>query len=79
MAKVDDSSVGADRPKTERLFGAAITKLRGEVLGLGAGYREILLGVLADLDLTEDEVDEYVKQNRGELMAALRKTQEEGT
>ena len=71
MAKDQTNPERPQRSRGERLYGAAITKLRGEVLGLGAGYREILLDVLRDLDLSEDEVDEYIRANRAELTAAL--------
>lgn len=57
------------RTKEQRLFGAACLKLTLEARG---GHpSEIYLRTLEDLELTEEEVDAYLVENRDVVQAAL--------
>jgi len=59
----------ATKPKTERLRSAAVVKLKYLMTAgkLDSGFEFIFKGVLEDLGLTEQEVDQYIEQNQDEL------------
>ncbi len=65
--------MATDRSRRDPLFGAAVLKLsflaRGE--GAAGAFREIYEGVLADLGLSDAQVDAYLEQHRAEVEAAL--------
>lgn len=60
------------RTKAQRLFGAACLKLgleRGQ--GQLAGANEIYQGALVDLELTEDEVEQFLSEHRADVERAF--------
>jgi len=61
--------------KQERLRKAAVVKLKYQLLtgGYDDGFKQIFAGVLADLDLAEDEVDRYLERHRKEIENICRK------
>ena len=59
------------RTREERLFGAACLKLALEERGAKASTMEIYEGALADLGLTDAEVDQYLGGHGDEVRAAL--------
>lgn len=57
------------KSKPERLRSAAMVKLK-YLLSTGkldSGFKFIFKGVLEDLKLSQEEVDEYIEQNKEEL------------
>jgi len=60
------------KTKNDRLKSAAIVKLKYQMLAgsLDAGFRTVFEGVLQDLKLTEEEVDQYIEEHSGELKQA---------
>jgi len=65
--------VGGESPRRDPLFGAAVLKV--SVLERGPGeskaFREIYDGVLADLGITDAQVNAYLDAHRAEVMEAL--------
>jgi len=57
----------AEKTKDQRLFGAACLKLKLA----GRGANEIYESTLADLDLTDAEVEAYLAEHRDMVEAAL--------
>lgn len=62
----------AAKTREQRLFGAACLKLTLErARGARAGGGEIYEATLRDLDLTDQDVEEYLRTHRDEVVAAL--------
>jgi hypothetical protein len=61
------------RTREERLFGAAVLRRSFELRGedQGKAFRAVYLGVLRDLELTEEEVAEFIAANRARVDAAV--------
>lgn len=57
------------RSHRDRLRSAAIVKMKYEMVAgkLDKGYRTVYAGVLRDLELTEEEVENYLEENKVEL------------
>ncbi len=63
----------SDTKKADPFFGAAVLKLMLERKGmLSGGGSEILKGVLEDLGITENKLDEYIDKNMDMLEQVCR-------
>ena len=62
------------KPLRERLWGAAVLKLSFTLRGSDASpaYKAIYPGVLRDLELTDEQVDAFIAENRDGLEKAAR-------
>ena len=59
--------------KKEPIFGVAILKVSYELKGKTlAGYDMILKDTMKDLGITEEELDQYIKNNRQLLVKVCR-------
>jgi len=60
------------KSKSDRLKSAAIVKLKYRMLAgsVDTGFQSVFDGVLKDLNLTEEEVDRYIKEHSEELKKA---------
>jgi hypothetical protein len=65
--------VAKPKTKAERLFSAAVLRRSFELQDgqYRDGFRFVYEGVLRDLDLTDDEVAEFLAAHRTEVEAAL--------
>ncbi|MBN2497693.1 MAG: hypothetical protein JXR96_24075 [Deltaproteobacteria bacterium] len=63
--------MSSKRSRNERLRSAAIVKMKYlQMTGrLDKGFKVVFDGVLEDLRLSEQEVDQYIENNREELSA----------
>lgn len=61
------------KTREERLFSAAVLRRSFELQDpqYQQGFRFVYEGVLRDLDLTEDEVGEFLRGHRAEVEAAI--------
>lgn len=66
--------MGKPKSLKDKLWGASVLKmsflLRGDQQS--PAYKAIYPGVLRDLELTDEEVDQYIEQNRAEVEKAAR-------
>lgn len=61
----------APRTRDQRLFGAACLKLTLDRSGQAAAASDLYRGILQDLELTDEEVEAYLREHRPTVMAAL--------
>lgn len=59
------------KTQQEKLFGAACLKLTLEAAGGDPGKNELYQGALADLAVSDAEVQRYLEAHRTEIEAAL--------
>ncbi len=66
--------MGKSKPLKERLWGAAVLKLSFALRGNEAStaYKAIFPGVIRDLELTDEQVDAFIAENREALEKAAR-------
>jgi hypothetical protein len=71
--------MGKSKPLRERLWGAAVLKLSFTLRGSDASpaYKAIYPGVLRDLELTDEQVDAFIAENREALERSARGKAEE--
>ena len=71
--------MGKSKPLKERLWGAAVLKLSFVLRGNegSPAYKSIYPGVLRDLELTNEQVDAFITENREALEKAARGKAEE--
>jgi len=65
--------VGRQKTKAEKLFAAAVLRRSFQLRGEDGqqGFKFVYEGVLRDLGLAGDEVDEYLAAHRDEVDAAI--------
>jgi len=65
--------VGRQKTKAEKLFAAAVLRRSFQLRGEDGqqGFKFVYEGVLRDLGLGGDEVDEYLASHRDEVDAAI--------
>jgi hypothetical protein len=68
--------VGKSKPLKDRLWGASVLKMSFRLRGAEASsaFRSIYPGVLRDLELTDDEVEAFIKENQQAVEEAARGT-----
>lgn len=73
--------MGKSKPLREKLWGAAVLKLSFTLRGNDGSpaYKGIYPGVLRDLDLTDEQVEAFIAENREALEKAARGKVEEET
>ena len=66
--------MGKSKPLKERLWGAAVLKLSFVLRGNDASpaYQGIYPGVLRDLEITDEQVEAFIAENREPLEKAAR-------
>lgn len=71
--------MGKSKPLKDRLWGAAVLKLSFVLRGNEASlaYKGIYPGVLRDLELTDEQVEAFIAENREALEKAARGKVEE--
>ena len=62
------------KPLRERLWGAAVLKLSFSLRGSDASpaYKSVYPGVLRDLEITDEQVEAFIAENREALEKAAR-------
>jgi hypothetical protein len=66
--------MGKSKPLKEKLWGAAVLKLSFVLRGNDASpaYKGIYPGVLRDLEITDEQVEAFIAENREALEKAAR-------
>lgn len=64
--------MASSKPYQQRLFGAACLKVTLEKSrGVGTAELDLYRGALKDLELSDEEVEAFLKNNRSAVVAAL--------